>query len=148
MSLPQASNDYAAPADMALNKDAWDAAFTSVAARLNALEAAEADVQAVIDELTATALQSINANVAPQIATLNEALTTLQNEVAIAQVDLATLLAGELPATQILFAAAGGLSGGTVQATLEALDTRVAQASQDAAEAGAPNTKFAFFAAQ
>jgi hypothetical protein len=94
LSLPSPSNDYEAAIDMPLTKATWDAALTSVGARLRAAEAIRADFQALIDGGTSQALAMIIANVGPQI-------TALAAEVAAAQHVLDILLSGNIPADYI-----------------------------------------------
>ncbi len=68
MSLPSPDNDYAAPPDMPLNKAAWDAAMTSIGARLRAREALEATFQGLIDLGVDLAVIAVQSAIAPKAA--------------------------------------------------------------------------------
>lgn len=124
-SLPSPTDDYAAPPDMRLSKEAWDAALTSIGARLRSLEAVEADLQAVIDGLTTQALDTIAANVAPQIATIRETIVDLGNDIALAEAAVAQLIATTLPASNIVFTPANGVAAVNVQGAIAELASDV-----------------------
>lgn len=119
--LPSPSDDYAAPAGMRLSKDAWDAALTSIGARLRSLEEIEADLQAVIDGLTGQALATISANIAPQIAAIRETIVDLNNDIALAEAAVVQLIATQLPADNIVSTPVNGVAATNVQAAIAEL---------------------------
>jgi hypothetical protein len=117
---------------MVLSQAAWNAALTDVGARLVALEVERASFDALIAEGTGQALAVIQANVGPQLTALqasiaaaqtainvaqdqvgsmettilttiiNPAIATLQAQVTAAEASIATILAGNLPASQVV----------------------------------------------
>lgn len=93
-SLPSPNDDYTAPERMALNEAAWNAALNSIGARIRALEAVKADFNALIALGTGQALAVIQANVAPQLAALDETILALSAAASAAEDRVATLLAG------------------------------------------------------
>ncbi len=99
--LPSPADDYAAPQDMRLNKAAWDAALVSVGARLRALEAVKASFEALIALGTGQALEVIQANVAPQLSALRQALAGLESEIAQAQDQIHDIIIGSVPASAV-----------------------------------------------
>lgn len=105
-SLPSPSNDYEAPAGMRLNEAAWNAAMLSIGQRLRERESLEATFQGLIDTGTGQALEVIAANVAPQLATLQATLATLQTEVSAAQDVVAAINSGSIPASVVAETAA------------------------------------------
>ena len=100
-SLPQSSDDYAAPTDMQLNKAAWDAALTDIGARLRAAEAIRASFQALIDVGVGQALVLISENVAPEITALGVAIDGINSNLSAAQAAIDSLLSGNLPAANV-----------------------------------------------
>jgi hypothetical protein len=99
--LPSPNDDYAAPADMRLNRVAWDAALVSVGTRLRALEAVKADFEALIALGTSQALAVISENVEPQLAALTAALTALQQAIAEAEDTILQIITGSVPASAV-----------------------------------------------
>jgi hypothetical protein len=67
MTLPQASNDYQAPLNMALSRAVWDGVMASIGARLRALELTEADYDAALAQLQSQALAAITATITDEI---------------------------------------------------------------------------------
>ena len=130
--LPSASNNYAAPTGMVLSEAAWDAALTDVGARLVALEVERASFDALIAEGTGLALAAIQANVGPELTALqasiaaaqtainlvqdqagsiettvldtviNPAIATLQAQITAAETAIAPLVAGTIPAANVV----------------------------------------------
>jgi hypothetical protein len=100
-SLPSASNDYVAPADMRLDRASWDAALTSIGQRLRAAEAIRANFEALIALGTGQALQVISANVAPQLQTVSQTLAQLQADIAAAEDAIADLITGAVPMSSV-----------------------------------------------
>lgn len=68
LSLPTPDNDYAAPANMTLNKASWDAAMTSIGERLRAREALEASFQTLINLGVGQAIAAVQNEIAPTAA--------------------------------------------------------------------------------
>lgn len=99
--LPSPADDYAAPQDMRLNKAAWDAALVSVGSRLRSLEAVKASFEALIALGTGQALEVIQANVAPQLEALRQALASLEAEIAAAQDQIHDIIVGSVPASAV-----------------------------------------------
>ncbi len=100
-SLPSPTDDYKAPPAMALTEAAWDAALTSVGARLRALEAVRADFEALIALGTGQALEVIAANVAPQLGAVRATLDQLTADAAAAEDIVAAINSGSIPASVI-----------------------------------------------
>lgn len=117
--LPSSANDYAAPQDMLLNKAAWDAALTDIGARLRAAEAIRASFQELIDAGTGQALEIIQANVGPQLASIESTLVSLESQLSFAAAQVTALFANNIPAANVTFApGSSGISSATVQAAL------------------------------
>jgi hypothetical protein len=126
--LPSPDTDYAAPLDMALTKASWDAAMVSIGTRLRGLEAVEADFQTVVEQLEGQALAVIQTNIAPILATLREEIIELRAQILLAEDAVSILLAGNLPAENILFTPAAGIAANNVQAALVEVANDVAAA--------------------
>lgn len=92
--LPSPDNDYAAPGDPYLNRAFWDAALTSVGARIRALEAVKAGWEELIAAGTGQALAVIQANVEPQLVALTAIINQLKADVAVAEDAIAIITAG------------------------------------------------------
>ncbi|MBG0802831.1 hypothetical protein IYW40_15295 [Methylocystis sp. H4A] len=94
MSLPSPNNDYAAPANMTLNKASWDAAMTSIGERLRAREELEASFQNLISLGVGQAIAAVQNEIAP---------TAAQAQAHAQQIEtlLDILLATSIPATLI-----------------------------------------------
>lgn len=92
--LPSPENDYAAPGDPYLNRAFWDAALTSVGARIRALEAVKANWEELIAQGTGQALAVIQANVEPQLVALTAIIDQLKADVAAAEDAIAVINAG------------------------------------------------------
>ncbi|KAF0136641.1 MAG: bacteriophage tail fiber protein [Methylocystaceae bacterium] len=94
LSLPTPDNDYAAPANMTLNKASWDAAMTSIGERLRAREALEASFQNLINLGVGQAIAAVQNEIAP---------TAAQAQAHAQQIEafLDALLATSIPATLI-----------------------------------------------
>ncbi|SNB81288.1 hypothetical protein SAMN06265338_1158 [Rhodoblastus acidophilus] len=117
--LPSAADDYAAPPGMNIGKAAWDAALTSIGARLRAAEAIRADFQALIDAGAGQALQVIQANVGPQLAALQQEIAAAQAALITAQGKIDALInSTTIEASAVIFAPAGTVSSTTVQAAI------------------------------
>lgn len=101
-SLPTASNDYAAPADMQLDRASWDAALVSIGQRLRAAEAIRADFEALIALGTGQALQVISATVGPQLQAATASLAQLEADLAAVQDAISSLLAGNVPMSSVV----------------------------------------------
>ena len=128
MTLPVASDDYAAPNGMVLSKAAWDAALTDIGARLRAAEAVRANFDALIASGTGDALAVIEANVGPTLAALEASIATAQAEMTTALGQIATLLAGSIAADHVNFTPAGTISSTTAQAAITEVATDAAAA--------------------
>ncbi|MDG3580423.1 hypothetical protein P7F60_29005 [Rhizobium sp. YJ-22] len=101
----------------------WNSVFGSIADRLNALEARDADYQEVIDAGTGAAIEYVQNAVAPQIEQIGDTIGDLNEEIAEAQDILAALQSQGVPATNVPVTPAGNFPAGTsVQEALEALD--------------------------
>jgi hypothetical protein len=100
--LPSPNDDYAAPADMRLNRAAWDAALVSVGTRLRALEAVKADFEALIALGTSQALAVISENVEPQLASVTAALDVLEQAMAEAEDTILQIITGSVPASAVI----------------------------------------------
>lgn len=105
-SLPSSADDYKAPAGMALTEAAWDAALTSVGARLRALEAVRADFEALIALGTGQALEVIAANVGPQLDAIRATIDQLTADAALAEDIVAAINSGSIPASVVAETAA------------------------------------------
>jgi hypothetical protein len=105
-SLPSPIDDYKAPAAMALTEATWDAALTSVGARLRALEAVRSDFEALIALGTGQALEVIAANVAPQLEAVRATIDQLTADAAAAEDIVAAINSGSIPASVIAETAA------------------------------------------
>jgi hypothetical protein len=94
LSLPTPDNDYAAPANMTLNKASWDAAMTSIGERLRAREDLEATFQNLINLGVGQAIAAVQNEIAP---------TAAQAQAHAQQIEafLDALLATSIPATLI-----------------------------------------------
>lgn len=94
LSLPTPDNDYAAPANMTLNKASWDAAMTSIGERLRAREALEASFENLINLGVGQAIAAVQNEIAP---------TAAQAQAHAQQIEafLDALLATSIPATLI-----------------------------------------------
>lgn len=99
--LPSPDDDYAANGDPYLNKAFWDAALTSIGARLRAIEAVKADWEELISLGTGQALAVIQANIEPQLVQLTAVIDHLKAEVALAQDAIAAITVGSVPATAV-----------------------------------------------
>ena len=99
--LPTPSDDYAAPADMELSQATWDAALTSIGARLRALEAVQASWEALVAAGTGQALAAIAANVGPSMTAVTSSLAALRADVADAEDMVTELLAEAVPASRV-----------------------------------------------
>lgn len=101
----------------------WNSVFGSIADRLNALEAREADYQEVIDAGTGAAIEYVQNAVAPQIEQIGDTIAGLNQDIAEAQDILDALQNQGVPAANVPVSPAGNFPAGTsVQEALEALD--------------------------
>lgn len=96
-SLPSASNDYAAPHDMALTRANWNAALTDIASRLRALEALGVSWEQLVNAGTAQALEMIAANVGPELEAVTEIVRRLETDVAEAEDVISSIISGSVP---------------------------------------------------
>ncbi len=139
--LPSASNDYAAPQGMLLNKAAWDAAMTDLASRVRVIEGRAQNLQAVIDAGVGAALSMISQNVAPQITAVTGMISAMEAQIATAEDAVAALLATQLPAGNITFTPGGTLSSTNVQAAVAELASETATSLAAKADAAALTAK-------
>lgn len=139
--LPSASNDYAAPQGMRLNKAAWDSAMVDIGLRLREIEGRAQDLQGVIDAGVGAALEMIAENVAPEIVNLNAMISSLEAQIALAEDAVASILATQLPATNITFTPDGTLSSTNVQAAVAELASETATSLAAKADAAALTAK-------
>jgi len=86
---------------MALSREAWDAALVSIGTRLRALEAIQADFEALIALGTSQALDVIATNVEPQLTAMSAAVAALQADVAEAEDVITALITGSVPASAV-----------------------------------------------
>jgi hypothetical protein len=98
---PSADNGYLIPPDFALSRVNLQALFTSIHERIAAREALEAAFAQLIAQGTGQALDVIEANVAPQLMALATQIATLDAQVTAAQDAIATLLNGQLSASNV-----------------------------------------------
>lgn len=127
-SLPSPDNDYEAPLDAHLNKAFWDAALTSVGARIRALEAVKADWEELINTGTGQALAVIQANVEPQLAALTAVIDQLKANVSAAEDAIAVINAGGINMSSVV-----GLSAAlALKADLTYVDAAIAALKGDA----------------
>ena len=136
MTLPSATDDYAAPNGMPLNKAAWDAALTDVGARLRAAEAIRADFSALIASGTGEALTVIAANVGPTLATLEASITTAQAAITTALGQVDTLMTG-VNAAAVPFTPTGSIASTNVQAAIAEVASEAATAIAAKADSSA-----------
>lgn len=100
--LPSATDDYAGTDETRLSKAVWNAVFGSIGTRLRALEAVQADFQALIDLGTSQALAVIAASVEPELVAARAALAQLQADTAIAEDVVAAIASGSVPMSAIM----------------------------------------------
>lgn len=122
-SLPSPDDDYAAPLDAYLNKAFWDAALTSVGARIRALEAVKAGWEELINTGTGQALAVIQANVEPQLVALTAVINQLKADVAAAEDAIAVIVSGGVNISNVV----GLTEVLSAKAGLSDLDTAVAE---------------------
>jgi len=127
--LPSPADDYAAPQAMRVNRAVWDSVFGSIGTRLRALEAVQADFEALITAGTGQALASIAANIEPELVAARAALTQLQADTAAAEDAVAAIVAGSIPL--------GSVAGLTAALAAKATPADIASAL-DALKGGAP----------
>ena len=101
----------------------WNSVMGSIADRLTALEARNADYQEVIDTGTDAAIEFIQNSVTPQLNQVASNIADLNQEIAEAQDVLDALQTAGVPAENVPVTPAGNFPAGTsVQEALEALD--------------------------
>lgn len=83
MTTPSPENGYTVNSTMEMTVDLFNGIFGSIHARLIERENLEADFEALIAQGTSAALDMIQANVAPQLASLQEAVDTALEEIAL-----------------------------------------------------------------
>jgi hypothetical protein len=99
--LPSPDDDYSAPLDAHLNKAFWDAALTSVGARIRALEAIKVEWETLIAQGTGQALAVIQANVEPQLVELTTIIDQLKTDVSAAEDAIAVINAGGIDMSNV-----------------------------------------------
>ena len=105
----------------------WNSVMGSIADRLTALEARNADYQEVIDTGTDAAIEFIQNSVTPQLNQVASNIADLNQEIAEAQDVLDALQTAGVPAENVPVTPAGNFPAGTsVQEALEALDLATA----------------------
>jgi hypothetical protein len=124
--LPSPDNDYTAPVPMRLNDASWNAALNSIGQRLRVIEAQRADLQAVIDAGTTQALAMVNQNITPLITAITAQIDALTTEAGTLSGQFASLLAGGVPADDIVEAADRVFVTPTQKAAIDSLGTSVA----------------------
>lgn len=129
-SLPSPDDDYAAPLDAALNKAFWDAALTSIAARIRVLEAVKVEWETLIAQGTGQALAVIQANVAPQLAALTAVIDQLKADIAAAEDAIAVIVAGGISMSNVV-GLATALSEKVSAAELTTVMTAMASAMKE-----------------
>jgi hypothetical protein len=119
--IPTPGSAYALPVDTKLYRETWNAAFASMHSRLVAAETILADVDTVLDEVEAQALQLINVTLAADVQDARDQITALGALVAAAEDDINALLTAGIPASSIPVSAIVNLTANNVQAALAEL---------------------------
>jgi hypothetical protein len=118
MSLPSVENGYQAGPGLVLTRAVWNAVFASINQRISAREALEASFEGLIAEGTALSIQAIQDNLGPQLVSIAGQISALQALILVAEDAVAELVAGNLPASSVIFTPAAGIAAGTVQGAL------------------------------
>lgn len=124
MTLPSPDDDYAAPADLALTVEVWNAVFASIGARLRAREALEATFEDLIEAGIGQVLLTIQTEIEPVLADIEDTADTVEGRVAAAEAALAGILAGQLPASQVTLAAIAGFAPTQIQNAISVIVNR------------------------
>lgn len=122
--LPSPNDDYVATDATRLSKAVWNAVFGSIGSRIRALEAVQADFEALIQLGTGQALAAIAANIEPELVDARAALARLQADTAAAEDVVAAIVAGSIPQGSVdglVAALAGKASADDVEAAIAAL---------------------------
>lgn len=120
--LPSPSDSYAVTPDHEIGVELWNAVFASLHARLSALEALEADYQAVIDAGAAAGVSVIADTLGPQLAAVQAQIAGITTLVEAAEDALALIQSGGVPATNVPVSNFG--TGANVQTALDTLRLR------------------------
>ena len=118
MSLPSAENGYQAGPGLVLTRAVWNAVFASINQRIAAREALEASFEELVSQGTALSIQAIQDNLGPQLISIAGQINALQALIIVAEDAVAELVAGNLPASSVIFTPAAGIAAGTVQGAL------------------------------
>lgn len=125
--IPSPLADYKAPPNLRFSPQVWDAVFKSIGERLRTLEAQKATLEAIIDTLQTSALQTVTATITAEIEARRADLTALEAEFKAVSDAYTELVAGGVYADAIqLRAAVTGVVGRTVQEALAEIAARIA----------------------
>lgn len=132
---PSPENRYRVFPDHKLTAALLNTILTSIAERIEAREELETSFEELIAVGTGQALETIQENVAPQLAAVNEALAAVQAAILVAEDAINELLSGNIPAGNVVFTPAGGIAATNVQAAIvelggdiQAAETRIGTA--------------------
>lgn len=134
-SLPDQSNDYQAPLVLALSRAVWNAVFGSIGARLRALEGTTADYEAAIAQLETQALAVISATITDEITARRADFDQLEEDIALAQDEIAFLRAGGIDAGVVTLTSIVGLAAANAQAAIAELLTKIEAETEARTEA-------------
>jgi hypothetical protein len=125
MSVLQPDSDYKSPLQLFLDRAIWDSVFGSIGARLRALEGQRTELQDVLDELNAQALNLVSATISAEIAAQRAALAEVQDELEAVQTAYEEIQSGGVFADTIrLRAPLPGMTATVVQDALAELQGR------------------------
>lgn len=120
--IPSPLADYRSPPNMRFSPQVWDAVFKSIGERLRTLEAQKATLEAIIDALQTSALQTVTATITAEIEARRADLTALEAEFKAVSDAYTELVAGGVYADAIqLREAVSGVAGRTVQSAIAEL---------------------------
>ncbi|WP_019998711.1 hypothetical protein [Aureimonas ureilytica] len=125
--IPSPLADYKSPPNLRFSPQVWDAVFKSIGERLRTLEAQKATLEAIIDALQTSALQTVTATITAEIEARRADLTRLEAEFKAVSDAYIELVAGGVYADAIqLRDTVPGVTGHTVQAAITEIATRLA----------------------
>jgi hypothetical protein len=128
---------------MNIDRATWDGVMLSIANRLAALEATEADYDAVVAQLQSQALAVITATITDEINAQRVNLTQLENDFGLFEAAFNQLIAGGVDADQVVLDAIAGLTATDVQSAFaEVLGNIPVKASAAEVTTGEDNAKF------